>query len=181
MGPERRRVPLAEPPDKRLRMRMAALAGAAYHSHGAPYANAPYFLRPLSLDRVIQHLADEEPHIRSHGAAWLLDGASHPARKKRLHDAAQKVLGSHAAVGDVVRESKMDDEPPAMRGWSVSPGHLRSRAAKGLDFLASVASTACVRKDFQLSIEQDPATLITVVQAQVDVNRPPEEFRVASD
>ena len=119
MGQERRRVPAVEPVDKGLRMRMAALAGAAYHSHGAPHPDAPYFLRPLSLDQVVGHLVDEEPGIRLQGAAWLLDGDPHPKEKSGLHAAAQRVLGPSVAVGDLV--THLEGEAPAIRGRAGIP------------------------------------------------------------
>ncbi len=165
-----------------MRMRMAALAGAAYHSHGAPYPNAPYFLRPPSLDHVIKHLAAEEPHIRRHGAAWLLDGATHPARKERLHDAAQKVLGSSMGVDQLAEQLGDEHEhPPAVREWGGSTGHLRSRWARALSVLNDLAAPQCIRRDFHLAIEQDPRTLITTVEAHIEVNRPVDQFRVMAD
>jgi hypothetical protein len=135
-------------------MRLAALAGAAYHSHGGPYPNAPYFLRPPSLDHVVKLLADEEARIRLHGAAWLLDGATHPARKERLHGAAQKVLGSAMGVAPLAKQ--LDDEsdhPPAVRGWNGSAGHLRSRCARALTVLSEMAPTGCIRRGFHLATD----------------------------
>jgi hypothetical protein len=176
MGLDRRRVPVASPEDKRLRMRMAALTGAAYHAHGAPCPGAPYFLRPLSLDHVVEHLATEEPHIQFHGAAWLLDGEPHPERTKHLHDAAQRVLGPGMKVKDLA--DHMAKETGANPARSRRHG---KRCAKGLEFLHQKSAIGCARRNFELSIDQDPATLITLVQSQIEVEKPLLSFQTMAD
>jgi hypothetical protein len=165
-------------------MRRAALVGAAYHAHDAPYPNAPYFLRPLSLDQVVSHLKSEATPIRLQGAAWLVDGNPPPARKARLLTAIREILGPSLGARSDDLFHEVANEPPAIRRRStleLSAGSAQSRFAKALSILEGSVRAGCTREQFDLTVAQDPITLVTFAGARVEVQRPPSAFTVMAD
>jgi hypothetical protein len=176
------------PSRSRLDKRRAALIGAAYEAHGAKHADAPYFLRPLSLGQVVEHLKTEAVPIRLQGAAWLVDGEPSTARKARLLDAIHEILGPSLGGRLGGRVDNLFAE--VANNGSAIGGHPRyelgasdakkSRFAAALEYL-TVGRAGCVRRDFNLHVHQNPDTLVTFAGARVDVDRPAADFTVMAD
>jgi hypothetical protein len=173
----------AASPEEQLRKRRAALVGAAYHAHGAPYGAAPYVLKPLSLEEVTEHLEREtDPVVKNHGAAWLLD-APEQATQERLAPYVQRIVGDRypsvrnlrGNVGSILPPGNVPD-PDAI------PSTLFAEALKLLSPPAAhLGAPPCNRTNWRLQAAMDPRTLVTHVVASIDVDRAPSDFNVIAD
>jgi hypothetical protein len=161
----------------------AALISAVCHAHrGVRHADAPPVLNPMPLDQLVEVLQRDETDlthfVRVLAACWLLDN---PSRAERLDPYATALLGptrGQLIFPDGLRGSISFVQPPIIESGTIP----RTRFAHALNTL--LGSSECAPANHLLGVWLDPATLVTTIEASVDVNatqRPPGRFRTHAD
>lgn len=159
----------------------SALISAVCHAHrNTLHDGAPTFLTPMPLDRLVDVLRSRDTDLaRVFAACWLLDN---PNRAEMLEPYATLLLGP-ATRGALVfperlRGSILFSAPPP-----IDPGSIpETRFAYACNML--FGGTACAPANHLLGVWLDPGTLVTTIEASVDVNathRPPGRFRKHAD
>jgi hypothetical protein len=167
-----------ESPDPRDEIR-GALISAVCHAHqNIVHEEAHPFLRPMPLDRLVAVLTTSGDDLsRVLAACWLLDN---PNRAERLTPYADLLLGPNVRLNfdERLRGTIAFTGPPEIEDGKIP----QTRFAYACNML--FGGTPCAAANHLLGVWLDPRTLVTTIEASVDVDatqRPPGRFRKHAD
>jgi hypothetical protein len=170
------------PPDRRRQaLRQSALFSVCFHSLSSPeeHGDVPFFMKPWSIDQTLDYLLDQEddPRVVAHAGAWLVD-ARHRSFESELatllgRDAARDLFKALGGFGELL--------PNGNQLLSARAG-LPSRFEAAYEFLGNqLGLGSCKRRNFFLDVQFDPATFVTSLSAQIDVDRAASNFSATAD
>jgi hypothetical protein len=152
------------------------LISAVVHAHRTElHKEAPDFFDPLPLDEVVSTLwGTGDRFTRELAACWLLDSQ---AREATLKPYAAQLLRQ-----DLPREPLFPPNVPDSISFGQIPkdGHL-CETRMSLACAALLSATNCTRHDYRIRASCDPYSLVTSVEASVQVQRPAVDFQQLSD
>jgi hypothetical protein len=154
-----------------------ALISAICHAHqNQEHMRPPAPLRPMPLDRVVETLVQSGNTLaRVLAGCWLLDN---PSRVERFEPHIAGLIGAKAR--DAIRFE------PGMIGSISFDGPITVERPTRFAYACGLLlrDNICNPENYQISVSLDPRSLVTRVEASVDVDllrRPPDKFRMHSD